>query len=211
MINNTTSTAGERFVHNDYLGAIAFIAVVLLWYASSFAFLLKMQTGTSMDIFDTTRAHPKKTFVQSLRDQTNNTKILKELVDKEKRDKLWDIYLGDSHDRITQAETRRIQNIEKQLASIDPYRRDSVQQILDNDFREYLDSDARSSDMEASSLNFRLRTRRRASLDHQILRQWKSLAEESKSNEYWPWAIQRLFIRRHLRRQRYVTDIGLTS
>ena len=135
MINNTTSTAGETFVHDDGFGAIAFIVVVLLWYASSFAFLLKMQTGTSMDMFDTTRAHPKKFFVQSLRDQTNNTKILsiqiqliidrnaisfheffflEELVDKEKRDKLWDIYLGDSHDRITQAEIRRIQNIEKQ-------------------------------------------------------------------------------------------------
>ncbi|UJR15495.1 hypothetical protein I4U23_002438 [Adineta vaga] len=214
MLNNTmwiTSLYIKTIISNEKFGEIMFIVIVILWYASSIVFLLKMQTDTTTDMFDNSTKRSTRLFVQSLRDQTNNTEVLKELVDKQKRDKLWDIYLGDSRDKVMRAESRRIRNIEKQLATVDPYRRDSVQRILDDSFIQDLDSDLGSVNTDSSSSNTRVRTRRRSSIDHQILEQWKLLANELKPHEYWPWAIQRLFIRRHLRRQRCATHSGSTT
>ncbi|CAF4562237.1 unnamed protein product, partial [Rotaria sp. Silwood2] len=51
-------------------------------------------------------------------------------------------------------------------------------------------------------------TRRRSSLDYKILEEWKGLSDELKANENWPWAIQKLIIRRYLRRQRHASECG---
>ncbi len=131
---------------------------------------------------------------------------LEELVDKHKREKLWDIYLGtsgDMNDKINRAEILRIRHIEKQLAMLNKYRRD--REIEDENFLTHSNSELASSVTDLSSSNSRLRTRRRSSSDHQILEEWKILADELKTHENWPWAIQKLLIRRHLRRQRRLT------
>jgi hypothetical protein len=126
-------------------------------------------------------------------------------VDKQKRDKLWDIYLGtsgDMHDKITRAEILRIRHIQKRLASLNEDRRSS----LDDNCLLRSHSDLWSSAVDISSSTSRLRTRRRSSLDQKILEEWKILANELKTHENWPWKIQKLLIRRHLRRQRHTTD-----
>jgi hypothetical protein len=113
---------------------------------------------------------------------------------------------GNVCDRRTRAETLRIRHIEKQLATLNEYRRGSDGRMFGEDFVNHSNLDSWSSVTDLSSLNSRLRTRRRSSLDHKILQEWKTLAEELKAHENWPWAIQKLLIRRHLRRQRYATE-----
>ncbi|CAF0997677.1 unnamed protein product [Adineta steineri] len=78
---------------------------------------------------------PTKNFVRSLRDQSNNTEILKELVDKQKRDKLWDIYLGTKENV-----DDRIAHTEKQLSLRNEDRRDSFQRTLDDSYIRYTNS-----------------------------------------------------------------------
>ncbi len=134
---------------------------------------------------------------------------LEELVDKQKRDKLWDIYLGtsgDMNDKITRAEILRIRNIEKKLAVLNEERRDSNQTIFEENSLIHSNSALCLPVTDLSETNRRLRTRRRSSLDQKILQEWKVLAEELKAHENWPWAIQKLLIRRRLRRQRRLTD-----
>ncbi|CAF2912180.1 unnamed protein product [Rotaria sp. Silwood2] len=144
MLNNTTSilnqyieSVNQSTVTNDSLGAIIFIIIVLCFYSSSFVFLLGMQMQTSAESLDESINPPTKLFVQSFRDLSNNKEILEELVNKQNRDKLWDIYL-----------------------------------------------------------------------DYKILEEWKGLSDELKANENWPWAIQKLIIRRYLRRQRHASECG---
>jgi hypothetical protein len=82
MINNTTSILNrsiEAIPTNDSIYAVIFIIVVLLWYSSSFIFLLGMQIGTSTEILDDSTKRPTKLFVQNLRDQSNNKEILSKL------------------------------------------------------------------------------------------------------------------------------------
>ncbi|CAF0997896.1 unnamed protein product [Adineta steineri] len=214
MVNNTTSALNQYIcetVNNDCIGAIIFIIVVLLWYSSSIVFLLGMQIGTSRETLDNSTKGPTKNFVRSLRDQSNNTEILKELVDKQKRDKLWDIYLGTKEnvaDRIAHAETVRIRNIEKQLSLRNEDSRDSFQRTLDDSYTRYTNSNLWVSDTDLSSQSSRLRTRRRSSSDHKILEEWQILANKFKTHENWPWTIRKLFIRRQLRRQRYTSECG---
>ncbi|CAF4052939.1 unnamed protein product, partial [Rotaria sp. Silwood2] len=115
MLNNTTSilnqyieSVNQSTVTNDSLGAIIFIIIVLCFYSSSFVFLLGMQMQTSAESLDESINPPTKLFVQSFRDLSNNKEILEELVNKQNRDKLWDIYLGtsrDMNDKIIRAET----------------------------------------------------------------------------------------------------------
>jgi hypothetical protein len=131
----------------------------------------------------------------------HNVIYLEELVDKQKRDKLWDIYLGkstDMNDKISRDEINRIRNIEKQLATLNDHNR-----RVSGD---HSNSSLWSSVTDLSSLNSRLRIRRRSSLDNKILQKWKMLGDELKTHENWPWAIQKLLIRRHLRRQRLASE-----
>ncbi len=125
---------------------------------------------------------------------------LEELVDKQKRDKLWDIYLGttdNNNDKLIRAEILRIRNIEKQLAVINQNR------IFMN---ECLISSTTHSDSQSImipdllSIENRVRVRRRSSLDQQIIERWKVLVEQCKKHEQLPWTIRKLMIRRHFRR-----------
>lgn len=134
---------------------------------------------------------------------------LEELVDRQKRDKLWDIYLGtsgDMNDKITRAEALRIRNIEKRLATLNLQRQPSYSTMLSGHFTSRPSSDSWSSVTDLSPSEKRLRTRRRSSLDQKIIREWKILSDDLKSHANWPWAIQKLLIRRHLRRQRHTTE-----
>ena len=117
-------------------------------------------------------------------------------MDKQKRDKLWEIYLdrSDNNDKLIQAESLRIRNIEKQLAVIN-------QNHLS--MNEPLFSTSRTQSIMISDLNTmenRVRVRRRSSLDQQILERWKILVAQSKTHEQLPWKIQKLIIRRQFRR-----------
>jgi hypothetical protein len=53
---------------------------------------------------------------------------------------------------------------------------------------------------ELSTMENRIRIRRRSSLDQQIIERWKVLVEQCKTHEQLPWKIQKLIIRRHFRR-----------
>lgn len=128
---------------------------------------------------------------------------LEQLVNKQNRDKLWNIYFDkskDMRDKISRDDTARILNIEKQLSILSESQSNQY-----NDFTQS-NTDEGSSDIDSTILNSRLRPRRRPSLDYQILQEWKILAKESKINENWPWAIQRLMIRRRFRRPRCVSE-----
>ncbi|CAF0800461.1 unnamed protein product [Rotaria sp. Silwood1] len=153
-----------------------------------------MQMRTSVENLEESINPSTKLFVQNFRDLSHNKEILEELVNKQKRDKLWDIYLGtsgDMNDKIIRAEIVRIRNIEKQLATMNERHRNQWSSVTD-----------------LSTSNSRLRTRRRSSLDYKILEDWKVLGDELKIHENWPWAIQKLIIRRQLRRQQLASECG---
>lgn len=100
--------------------------------------------------------------------------LAEELANREKRDKLWEIYFNrtNDEDEFLPGEYLRIRNIEKQLALMNPHRQ----------------------------CYFHQRIRRRSSFDQQILERWKMLVEQCKTSEQLPWKLQLLFIRRHFRR-----------
>ena len=127
--------------------------------------------------------------------------FLEELVDKQKRDRLWDIYLGttcDSKDRLTRVESSRIRRIEKQLATMKRNHR----LTQDNLFPE--SSPAPSTEERPESRRMPSITssilRRRSSFDQQTLEQWKQLATQTTTSEQLPSAIRRVMMRRSFRR-----------
>ncbi len=106
--------------------------------------------------------------------------LLEELVDKQNRSRLWDIYLGkkwDTKDRLTRAETVRVRHIEKKLATIKRNHR------LTHDIRymrsrsDYRRKTSELSPEAISSLP------RRSSFDQQALDHWKELNNLSKPCE----------------------------
>lgn len=129
--------------------------------------------------------------------------VLEELVDKEKRARLWEIYLGTktlSKEKVTHAETARIRHIEKQLAHLNRNRRltnDTLAPTTDEIPYERSRSDSRqiTTDEERP-----LGLRRRSSFDQQTLERWKALANQSKTSEQVPWNIRKIMIRRYFRR-----------
>jgi len=193
MNNNTRRLNQTEIASNeDVIGAMIYTIVVLLWYWLSIVFLLGMEANKSSG--DTIDDPERRLFTRSFREKTNTKKILgkilvrkqtrfrcfllEELVDKKKRDKLWDIYLDkskDMRDRSSQAEKLRIRNIRRQIANI-------------------------------TELERPIRVRRRSPDDQRILEQWKATVNCTRINENCPWAIQKLMIRRQLRRQRYCKD-----
>jgi hypothetical protein len=135
-----------------------------------------------------------------------------ELVDKEKRIKLWDIYLGASgemDDRATQADTLRVQNMQRKLAILKKENQHDDGKIEIVNENNPLKSKVGSSLPDLSSINNQLRVRRQLSTEQQILEQWQTAMSDFRVNENWPWTIQRLFIRRHLRRQRNIKKRSL--
>lgn len=109
-------------------------------------------------------------------------------------------------EKLTHAETLRIRHIQKTLADMNTNRRGSDPNPLDPGSPVSSPVNPWSSVVDVSSATPHLRPRRRSSLDCKILEDWKRLADELRLHESWPWTIQKLFIRRHLRRQRHVTE-----
>ena len=66
--------------------------------------------------------------------------------------------------------------------------------ILDHQYRIY------------QNLMFRFRVRRQSSVDLRILEEWKTSYDGLKVHANWPSIVQKLMIRRHLRRQRLGKD-----
>ena len=123
-----------------------------------------------------------------------------ELADKVKRDKLWDIYLGESdpnvsNEKLIQAEIIRIRHIEKQLAVINQNHRVLQENLVSDSFQ------FPSQSIFESTRENRFRVRRRSSFDQQIIEQWKRFGEQCRNHEQLPWAIQKHIIRRHFRRR----------
>jgi len=55
--------------------------------------MLGIEIRAHAETIDDSARRRAKLFIQTLRDQTQTKQILEELVDKQKRDKLWKIYL----------------------------------------------------------------------------------------------------------------------
>ena len=102
------------------------------------------------------------------------------------------------------AEKHRITNIRKQLAVIDRNRlimNETWTLPLIHPALRASASDSQSTILSnLSAIEIPTRTRRRPSLDQQIIEQWKLLVDQSKSHEHMPWPIRKLLIRRHFRR-----------
>lgn len=205
--DNNTATNEFSSINYDTHGAMIYIIVVLLWYSIGIIFLLGMDTlSHSEEIEDLTR-HRTRFHIKNLRDHTNTKEILEELVDKQKRNRLWNIYLGttsDTKDHLTRAETIRIRHIEKQLATIKRNHRLTHDKITltKNDKRHLRSrSDYRSEKSQISSEETSTTLRRRSSFDQQTIDRWKEFNSLSKpSEQQLPWAIRKLTIRKYFRR-----------
>ncbi|CAF4789138.1 unnamed protein product, partial [Rotaria sp. Silwood2] len=204
------SKAIVELISKDYdvIGAISFIIVVLLWYSMGMVCMLCMQIKVRDETFEYYAKRRANILIETLRDQTHTKQILEELVDKQKRDKLWDIYLGttdnnnNNNDKLLRDETHRIRNIEKQLAVINQNRLIINESLLSSSTsNNRINSDSQSIIIpDLSSMENRVRVRRRSSLDQQIIERWKTVVEQCKTHEQLPWTIQKLMIRRHFRR-----------
>lgn len=219
--DNATNIDESSLICHDSNGAILYIIIVLLWYSIGIAFLLGMDMLTpSEEIEDSTRRRTRF-LIRDLRDHTNTKEILgkinvifnhfifycflEELLNKQKRDRLWDIYLGtplNTKDHLTHAESIRIRHIEKQLANIKRNHR------LTHDLTHFSKTDTRyhrsRSELRpgASQLSSEETStfRRQSSFDQQTIDRWKELSNLSKPYEQLPWAIRKLMIRKYFRR-----------
>lgn len=128
------------------------------------------------------------------------------MVDKEKRARLWNIYLGSktfSKEKVTNGETARIRHIEKQLANLNRNRRmtdDRLTTGRDEILYQRSRSDSRQVTIENDDEQHPSTLRRRSSFDQQTLEQWKALANQSKTSEQVPWNIRQMMIGRYFRR-----------
>jgi hypothetical protein len=203
----------------DPTGAILFIIVVLFWYSMCMVCMLGMQIKARDETIEDCARRRAKLLIENLRDQTHTKQILginyktkiyylilfffgfsEELVDKQKRDRLWNIYLDrtDDNDKLIRADIVRIRNIEKQLAIINQ-NRIFINESLITNYCTRSDSQSTISP-DVSFIENRARVRRRSSLDQQIIERWKCLVEQCKTHQQLPWKIQKLMIRRHFRR-----------
>ncbi|CAF1035348.1 unnamed protein product [Rotaria magnacalcarata] len=202
----TISTAVATSAGYDNTGAMIYIIIVLLWYSIGIIFMLGMQMKARSEIIEEAARRRTKRLIRNLRDQTNTKEILEELADKQKRARLWEIYLGTKDERktkLTEAETVRIRHIEKQLATLKRDRRLTNEALFASEaekafFRSR--SDARQMTAKLSTIEEPSLLRRRSSFDPQTLERWKALANQSKSHEQMPWNTRKLVIRRYFRR-----------
>ncbi|CAF1538888.1 unnamed protein product [Rotaria sordida] len=202
--NNTTKdeTIGSNY---DYSGAMTYIIVVLLWYSVGIIFMLGMQMKARSEIIEESARRRTKLVIRNLRDHTNTKEILEELVDKQNRARLWEIYLGTkkhTKDKLN-AETARIRNIEKRLASIKGDHHLANESLFPSGKeKSYYRSRSYTRQITTQLSNNKqpLKLRRRSSLDQQTLERWKGLANQSKTHEQMPWSIRKLIIRKYFRR-----------
>jgi len=169
--------------------------------------MLGMQIKARDETIEDCARRRAKLFIETLRDQTQTKQILEELANKQNRDKLWKIYLDKTNtnkDKLKRDEILRIRNIEKQLAAINRNRliMDDifVPPVMKHCIRR-IQSDSRSTIIpKLPSIENQSRTRRRSSLDQQIIERWKSIVDQSKGQEQLPWPIKKGLIRRYFRR-----------
>ena len=176
------------------------------------------------ELIEETARRRTKLLIRNLRDHSNTKEILgntiirkklivvfilmflEELLDKQKRARLWDIYLGttiESKDKLTRAESMRIRHIEKQLANINRNRRltnETVIPTANNVLYFRSRSDSRQMPSQSAVPSDALALRRRSSFDQQTLERWKVLANQEKPHEQLPWTMRKLLIRRYFRR-----------
>ncbi|CAF1290873.1 unnamed protein product [Adineta steineri] len=209
--NNTVKTETTTIIEStlnsyDNSGAMMYIIVVLLWYSIGIIFMLGMQMRARSEAIEESARRRTKLLIRNLRDHTTTKEILEELVDKQKRARLWDIYLGTTtnpKDKLNRAETVRIRNIEKQLATMNRNRRLTNDTVLlgEEEVRYFRSrSDSRQIIQESSTVETASTLRRRSSLDQQTLERWKALTNQSKTHEQMPWTIRKLMIGRYFRR-----------
>ncbi|CAF4741091.1 unnamed protein product [Rotaria sp. Silwood1] len=213
MIQN--STAKDETIGSNYddSGAMIYIVTVLLWYSIGIIFMLAMQMKARSEITEESARRRTKLLIRNLRDHTNTKEILgnwntwehEELVDKEKRARLWEIYLGTKdhiRDKLN-TETARIRNMEKRLATIKGVHRSTDETLLlagKEKFYYRSRSYSRQIPTQLSTIQEPSTLRRRSSLDQQTLERWKALANQSKTHEQMPWSIRKLLIRKYFRR-----------
>lgn len=209
----------------DSAGAAIFIIVVLLWFSLGIVCMLGVQIRARAETLEDCARRRAKLFIITLRDQTQKKQILgikyfsiytisirfffssEELVDKEKRDKLWDIYLGKTEtnkDKLNRADLLRIRNIQKQLAVINRNRL-IMNDTLATPATRYLiprsSSESRSTFIShLSAMENSAYDRRRLSLDQQIIERWKSIDDPDKTLEQCSTGIRKRSLRRHFRR-----------
>ena len=222
-LNSQTTTIAVPVPSYDNSGAVIYIVAVLLWYSIGIIFMLGMQMRARSEAFEETARRRTKLLIRSLRDDTNTKEILgerassssltlthfvlsEELVDKQKRARLWEIYLGnatDSKDRLNRAETVRIRHIEKQLANINRSRRMTNETLFPSRSEiEYYRSSSEYRPMPPPSVSSDepVGLRRRSSFDQQTLERWKALANQSKTPEQLAWTARKSMLQRYFRR-----------
>lgn len=114
---------------------------------------------------------------------TLTSSIEEELVNKQKRGRLWDIYLGntwDTKDRLTRAETIRIRHIEKQLETIKR--------------NHHLRNDVLIEEENCSAIS------RRSSLETRSIEHLENLDDRSKNSPQIQSNFRRLIVRRSLKK-----------
>ena len=70
----------------------------------------------------------------------------------------------------------------------------------------HLEDSHRLDRTDYSSFMNNQRFRRRSSIDHQIINEWKTVSDQLKRHEVWPWTIRRHLIRNHFRQQRFQSE-----
>ena len=142
--------------------------------------------------------------------------MLEELIDKQKRDKLWSIYLSKmnkSADELKCAEICRIRNIKKQLAHIKRNHtmiNDILLYPVENHYIHRMLSDSRPiSTTKLSSVDKQIPIRRRSSFDQQKIERWKSFMDQNKSHEQVPWTIKKVLLHRYFRQHHKNSPIPL--
>ncbi|CAF3591842.1 unnamed protein product [Rotaria sp. Silwood1] len=198
--NNITTTVATSVTNYETNGAIMYIIIVLLWYSVGIVFMLGMQMSNRSEETEGSVKRRTRSFIRNINDHNTKKEILEELVDKQNRDRLWDIYLGttlNTKDCLTRAETVRIRHIKKKLATIKRSHHLIYDTLLPstNDIRyvrsrsDYpLDTSQLSSEVTSSY-------RRRSSLDQQSLDRLKEMTNKSKFYDQLPWTIRKLMIR----------------
>lgn len=130
-----------------------------------------------------------------------------ELVDKQKRDKLWDIYLGKTEskkEKLKRAEHLRIQNIQKQLADINRNRlimNDTVVTPTTKYIIRRSVSESRSTFVSHLTAFEKISSiRRRSSFDEQTIGRWKTIANSSKTIDQCSSETRKRNLARYFRR-----------
>ncbi|CAF2161633.1 unnamed protein product [Rotaria magnacalcarata] len=173
----------------DSSDAIAYIIVVIFWYSSCILFLLRMQMIPSAGVVE----HSSK-YSNSLLDRR-----LHELADKERRDKLWDIYFNRSkntNNKLTRGEPCRIRNIQRRLATIDQCDQDFNERVQFFHKRNSLAAQYTSSNRSKSRMEKRSDTRHRSCIDPRSFEERRNTIDNFKLDEKYPRAVQKLVKRR---------------